>query len=415
MRVTTRRRVAAILVGGPASVAATLALAGPAAGRSAPPPVSVMVETAGTTAPAYRIAVRNDTDRPVTTTVRQELPRGAPPTAVSGDGQVRPAIAGERSAPAEVTWQVQLPARGMTMLSTTLAARRPGTTVSAPTCAFADAGSQAYDCTTATWVAPRAPAGAGRPLWRREAVVVPSAALLLVGVAMGLVVRRGRRRYAQMRRARVTPGDAAAAPRSGPPPQPSPPTAAPSGRTRSSPPQWGVRRTKPATALVVGLAAAGLTVTLALSGWTGSEKVAGMNPNTRPTNGAWLGRTAIGTLGTSLREAAFEFTVYRLACGAAGDGATRTCLVTVDLRNFSGTEQSWHAGMQRMYLPSGNWVSADTSGTRAANSGQDPFADPVPAGDRRLVALAFPVPAREPPVRIELRSGAFSAGVSVPV
>ncbi|HEX7744632.1 MAG TPA: hypothetical protein VF462_05145 [Micromonosporaceae bacterium] len=418
MRVTTRRGFAVLLAGGPATVAAMLALAGPAAAQSAPPPVSVMIETAGTTAPAYRIAVRNDTDRPVTTTVRQQLPRGAPPTAVSDGGEVRPAVAGDRSAPAEVTWQVSLPARGMTMLSTTLAARPPGSTVTAPTCAFDDAGSQAYDCTAATWVAPRAPVRPGQPLWRQELVLVPSAAMLLVGVAVGLVVRRGRRRYAQVRRSPGTagngavPGSGASGPPRSAPPRSAPPSAGPSRPARSSPPQWGVRPTKPATALVVGLAAAGLAVTLALTGWTGTEQVAGMNPNTRPTNGAWIGRTATGALGASLQEAAFDMTVYRLVCDPS-DGATRTCLATVYLHNRGGTEQRWHAGMQRIYLPSGNWVSADDSATRAANRGQDPFADPVPPGDSRLVALAFSVPAREQPVRIELRSGAFSAGVSV--
>jgi hypothetical protein len=412
MRVTTRRRVAITLMTGPATVATTIALAGPAAARSAPPPVSVMVETAGTVAPAYRIAVRNDTDRPVTTTVRQELPRGVPPTSVSGGGDVRPSVAGDRSAPAEVTWQVSLPPRGMTMLSTTLAARPPGATVTAPTCAFADAGSQAYDCTAATWAAPRAPAAAGPPLWRREAFLAGSAAMLLVGVAGALMIRRGRRRYAQARRSRVGAGDGKAS-ASAPAPSSTPPGIGPP--VRSSPPQWGVRRTKPATALVVGLAAAVLTITLALTGWTGGERVAGINPNTRPTNGAWLGRTATGVLGANLQEVAFDFTVYRFVCDAAGDGSSRTCLATVHLRNRSGIEQSWHAGMQRIYLPGGNWVSADEADTRTANRGHDPFADPLPPNGSQLVALAFSLPSGEPPVRIELRSGAFSAGVSVAV
>jgi hypothetical protein len=71
--------------------------------------------------------------------------------------------------------------------------------------------------------------------------------------------------------------------------------------------------------------------------------------------------------------------------------------------------------MQRIYLPNGTWVSADGDATRAANGGRDQFQAPVPAGDRRLATLAFTMPAAEPPVRLELRSGAFSAGVSVPV
>jgi hypothetical protein len=117
----------------------------------------------------------------------------------------------------------------------------------------------------------------------------------------------------------------------------------------------------------------------------------------------------------TLKEAAFEFTVYRLACDSEGTAKTRTCLVTVDLRNASGAEELWHAGMQRIYLPNGTWVSANEDLTRNANGGRDLFTDPVTVGERRLATLAFIVPAREPPVRLELRSGAFSAGVSVPM
>jgi hypothetical protein len=410
MRETTRRRAlsafsvaATTALATPVALATFLAPAPPAAAESAPAPVSIMVETSGTAAPAYRIAVRNDTDRPVTTTVRQGLPRGTPPTAVSGGGDVRPTVAGDRAGPPEVIWQVQLPARGMTMLGTTLAARPPGSTVTAPACAYAS-DSQAYDCAAATWVAPPAPVAHTRPWWQRETVLVGVAAALLVGLAAARF-RRGMRQWRAHRR-KTRPADES---------KPVAPPAHPDAARRRSPPHWGVRPTKPATALVVGIAVALLTVTLALSGVTGGQKVTAMNPNARPTSGAWLGRTMNGDLGTTLKEAAFEFTVYRLACNSAGMAKTRTCLVTVELRNVSGSEQLWHAGMQRIYLPNGTWVSADDDATRAANGGRDLFADPIPAGDRRLVALAFTVPTAEPPVRLELRSGAFSAGVSVPV
>lgn len=412
MRKTTRRPALTAFSGAATAaivafvaLAAFLALAPPVAAQRAPAPVSVMVETSGTAAPAYRIAVRNDTDQAVTATVRQALPRGTPPpTAVSGGGDVRPAVVGDRAAPAEVTWQVRLPARGMTMLGTTLAARPPGSTVTAPACAFAD-DTQAYDCASATWAAPPAPATNARPWWQREALLVGGAVALLIGLAAALFRRGVRQWRAQRRRTRPAddPESAAA------------PPAHPDAARRQSPPQWGVRPTKPATALVVGIAVALLTVTLALSGVTGGQKVTAMNPNARPTSGAWLGRTMNGQLGTTLKEAAFEFTVYRLACESAGTAKTRTCLVTVDLHNVSGSEQLWHAGMQRIYLPNRNWVSADDDATRAANGGRDLFAKPIPAGDRWLVTLAFTVPAAEPPVRLELRSGAFSAGVSVPV
>jgi hypothetical protein len=400
---TTRRRT--LLASCVAATTTLVAVAAffaphPSAAQTTSAPVSVMVETSGTHAPAYRIAVRNDTDRPMITTVRQELPRGTPPTAVSGGGDVQPALAGDRTAPTEVTWQVQLPARGMRMLGTTLAARPPAATVTAPACAYAE-DSQAYDCATATWIGPPAPAPNVTLWWQRDWLLVGVAMVLLLGLA-AVLFRRGLRRW-RVQREKSRPAEPAAEP------------ITPAAARRRSPAQWGVRPTKPATALVVGVAVALLTVTLALSGITGGQKVTAMNPYARPTSGAWLGRTMNGELGTTLKEAAFEFTVYRLACQPANGAKTRTCLVTVGLQNVSGSTQLWHAGMQRIYLPNRNWVSADDDATLAANGGRDVFADPIPADGRRLVTLAFTVPTAEPPVRLELRSGAFSAGVSVPV
>lgn len=391
MPLSTRQRAVAAAVLGCLSV-----LVAPGArAEAAPPPVSLAVESGGVGSPAYRIAVRNDTNQPVATTVRQELPRGTPPTAVSGGGRVSPSSSGGQAAGTEVTWQLQLPARGQAMLSTTLAAAPPGSAVTAPACAFMGGGNQAYDCATATWVGAAAPVEAGPPLWQRPEVVGAAAAALLVLIAVGLWWRRMRRRYAQVRRPVV------------------PATGGPPGMYRSGLAQWGVRRRDPPPWLVVGLAAVLLAGTLAGAGWIGATRVTAIQPNAQSTSGAWVGQGAAGKLGSTLREAAFEFTVYRLACQPGRASAARQCLATVGVRNLANTEQPWYGGLQRAYLPSGSWVSADEGATRAANNGRDLFADPIPAGERRLVALAFTVPGGTPPARIELRSAVFSAGVSV--
>lgn len=120
-----------------------------------------------------------------------------------------------------------------------------------------------------------------------------------------------------------------------------------------------------------------------------------------------------GTVGVPLRESAFEFTVYRVACDP-GSGARR-CQATVGLRNVSPEQQSWHGRLQRAYLSDGNFVSTDEQATRMANQGRDVFAQPVAAGTRMVLPLVFTVIGREPPTQLELRSGVFSAGVRVDV
>ncbi|ASW53962.1 hypothetical protein [Plantactinospora sp. KBS50] len=69
--------------------------------------------------------------------------------------------------------------------------------------------------------------------------------------------------------------------------------------------------------------------------------------------------------------------------------------------------------MQRLYLPDGNWVSADEAATRAANRNTDQFADPIPPGERLLVPLVFPTTGTTRPTAVELRSSVFSAGARV--
>ncbi|WP_422770919.1 hypothetical protein ACN28C_30405 [Plantactinospora sp. WMMC1484] len=184
-------------------------------------------------------------------------------------------------------------------------------------------------------------------------------------------------------------------------PTPHPATTYRPPRRRPRPPAWAAVGT--AALLAVALAA--------LTAWTGSSQVSAINGDRQPSSGAWVGRTVAGPVGTSLRESAFEFTVYRLACPPAPGG----CQAIVGLRNLTDRSQQWHGTLQRAYLPNGDWVGADVPATQIANAGKDPFADPVPAGERVVTPLVFAPTGGAAPTRIELRSAVFSAGVSVDV
>ncbi|RLP92306.1 hypothetical protein EAD89_09060 [Micromonospora sp. BL4] len=375
--------------------------------KTIPPPVTVAVAPESSPAPRYRIQVRNVGNSPVDTTVRQELPPGASATSISSGGRATRA----GGSTAEVTWRLRLPAHSSTTLGTALAATAPGQAMTAPACAFTSDGSRPYDCATATWQAAAAPAAevTEAPPWRRIPVLLAGLAVLLLlcaGVFWVWRRRRGRRVTAAALAADRGPDDG----RGTIYPRPSAPSPATRRRT---PPVW----------LLVGAAVVVLAGVLGAAGWTATRRVASIDTQKQPTSGAWMGTAVSGPVGVPLRESAFEFTVYRVSCGAAGsarpaDGGTasaagRRCQATVGVRNVTGDLQPWHGELQRAYLPGGRWVSTDEPATRAANLGRDVFADPVAAGSRVVLPLVFTVDGRDPPRQLELRSGVFSAGVRV--
>ncbi|MER7456223.1 hypothetical protein [Micromonospora sp. NPDC126480] len=354
------------------------------------PPVSVRVAPENTPAPRYRIQVRNDGNRPVSTTVRQELPPGTSPTAITDGG--RASRAGGQDV-TEVTWNLRLPARSTTTLGTAITAA-PGRPLTAPACAFATDGDRPYDCATATWQAAAAPTARAEepPVWRRPAALLAGLGGVAAIAAGGLWAWRHRRR-------------------------PRPLAADPGGRgtlyPRPAVPGVPPRRRRPSTWLIVPVAVVVLASTVGTAAWTATRKVAGVDTDSRPTSGAWVGGGVIGGVGEPLREAAFEFTVYRVAC-EPGRGA-RQCAATVGVRNLTPEQQSWHGRLQRAYLADGNFVSTDEQATRRANQGRDVFAQPMAGGSRMVLPLVFTVHGKEPPTQLELRSGVFSAGVRVDV
>ncbi|TCB95554.1 hypothetical protein E0H26_19015 [Micromonospora zingiberis] len=355
------------------------------------PKVSVAVAPSSTAQPGYRIEVRNAGNAPVDTTVRQELPQGVSATAISAGGrEVRPG----GSTATEVTWRLKLPPRSTTKLDTTLTVGAAQQPVTAPACAFAVDGRQPYDCATATWTAPDAAAAQPEPSgWRSQApALLAGAAVLLV---LGLVAFvTWRRRRPPVAAALASDGPGRVYPR---PAAPRPPA------RRRTPPVW----------LVVPVAATVLAATVGTAAWTATRRVAAIDTDSQPTNGAWKGTGVSGGLGVPLREDAFEFTVYRMVCDP-GRGA-RQCQATVGVRNLTPEHQNWHGKLQRAYLADGNWVTTDEQATRRANQGRDVFAEPMAAGSRLVLPLVFTVNGGEAPQRLELRSGVFSAGVRVDV
>ncbi|WP_431942163.1 hypothetical protein [Micromonospora marina] len=414
---------------------------GPAPVRPSMPPVSVAVGASGTPAPGYRIEVRNAGSAPVDTMVRQELPSGSRATTVTGGGRTsRPA----GTSAGEVTWRLRLPAKSTTTLHTALSIPGPGRSVTAPTCVYGSDGTRPYDCATATWVgAATAPAAqvTAAPAWRRPPVLLAAFTALLVvtaGVVWWAVWRRRRRTAATPTGTPGggamptgtpgggvpglgTPGGAGAG--QGGPGNGTPGRNGPTERgtvyPRTAVPSPASRRRRPPVWLVVGVAAAVLAGVVGAAAWSATQRVAAMDTTKQPTSGAWVGSSVTGALGQPLRETAFEFTVYRVSCAAGvlppAPGGGRPCLATIGVRNLTNEDQTWHGQLQRAYLPSGNWVAADEDATRVANLGRDVFSQPVAAGRRVLLPLVFTMRGDEPPKRLELRSGVFSAGVRVDV
>ncbi|WFE49876.1 hypothetical protein [Micromonospora sp. WMMD1155] len=377
---------------------------------SAPPQqVTVAVAPENSPAPRYRIHVRNVGNAPVETTVRQELPPGSSPTAISGGG--RSTRAGGSTS--EVTWRLRLPAHSSTTLGTAFAATAPGQPLTAPACAFTSDGTRPYDCATATWKAAAAPPAevTEAPPWRRYPVLLAGlAVLLLISAALVWVWRRRRGRGRRVTAAALAGGGGPTGGRGTIYPRPATPGPT---RRRRTPPVW----------LLVGAAVAVLAGVVGTAGWTATRQVSQIDTQKQPTSGAWMGTGVTGPVGVPLRESAFEFTVYRMTCGAPGsagktDGGAapangRRCQATVGVRNVTGDHQPWHSQLQRAYLPGGRWVTTDEPATRAANLGRDVFAAPMAAGTRMVLPLVFTVDGRDPPRQLELRSGVFSAGVRV--
>ncbi|MFY1633377.1 hypothetical protein ACN27F_08875 [Solwaraspora sp. WMMB335] len=372
-----------VLAGGWSSLDPPAGRAQPVVHGSEQELVAVAINDVGQSAPTYQIEAVNRTAAPVDVTLRLGVPSDASVATVGSGGQV---------AQTEITWQLSLPGNGA---ATVNASFRPGGSTAAqtfPVCAYERDTARPYDCAAARWTPSAGLEPTDRSWWQRPSMPLLAGLSALVVVTM---IGYGWRRRLQERRVDRRRIVTAAGRRIRTPATPPPST-----------PRW-----RPGTPVVLGLLCAmlaGLAVASVQAATYGSQLLD--RANQAPSG--WIGDAPSGGFGVLLTESAFEFTVYRLACVPAGE-QVRRCLATVAVRNRSDAEQFWYAPLQRAHLPTGDWVGVDEKATREENGGRDIFADPLPAGARLLVPLAFSLRGELVPQRLELRSGAFSAGVTV--
>jgi hypothetical protein len=368
-------------------LAACLApFAAPASASANPTPeaVTIAVASSGTVSPEYRVEVHNETQSPVDVTVRQVVPHGTAVQAVSTGG---------RADAAEVTWQLQLPAHATEPLATSLTPTPTAAPVVVPACAYHRDGRLPYDCAAASWALPPPPPAPEPSPWRWQLIAIlagVAALLILAGLRWWLRRRRNRRTPRPM------PGQAATSSTAGPA----------QAVRRRDPPVWRVVGL--AVVLLVALTALGVRAAAVAFNVIGKKASAALQEGR-----GWIGEPTVGPLGATLREAAFEFAVYRFSCQSGTAEPSRRCIATVGVHNVSAESQPWYSMLQRAYLPGGTWVSADEAATTDVNGGIDLFSAPLPPGADMLVPVAFTVPSNAQPDRIELRSGVFSAGVTV--
>ena len=347
-------------------------LTGVLVGAPTPPAgVSVSVSSSGRNTAVYRVEVRNDASDAAELVVRQSVPRGVAVTATNPEATVTDS---------EVTWRVPVGGRQTRAMSATFqpdpaVVRDPPGVLAGGACVYGAQNDETgpADCAGTTWQA-SGPSAASPPWWRHW--LLPLAfAFLALGV-LAVILRR-----------RAGPAPSTALPRRRP--------------SRRSPPMWTVLAL--AVVLLVGggaaVAAAAVPRLAAITGTSGS-----------PEDG-WIGPVTVGEIGEELRENAFAFTAYRVAC-SGGTGGVR-CAADVGVRNPSAAADRWHPAMQRVRFGD-DFVTVDEAATAAAN-GRDVFAEPLAPGGQRVARLWFTLPARARADVLELRSGAFANGVRVDI
>ena len=347
-------------------------LTGVLVGAPAPPAgVSVSVSSSGQDTAVYRVEVRNDAPGAADLVVRQSVPRGVAVTATNPEATV---------SDSEITWRLPLGGRQTRAMSATFqpdpaVVRDPPGVLAGGACVYGDPGGAPADCAATTWQA-SGPSAASPPWWRHW--LLPLAfAFLALGV-LAVILRR----------------------RAGPASAPGPESAR-RRPPRRSPPMWTVLAL--AVMLLVGggaaVAAAAVPRLAAITGTSGT-----------PEEG-WIGPVTVGEIGEELRENAFAFTAYRVAC-SRGSGGVR-CAADVGVRNPSAAADRWYPAMQRMRAGD-EFVTVDEAATTADN-GRDVFAEPLAPGEQRVARLWFTLPTGARADLLELRSGAFANGVRVDV
>jgi hypothetical protein len=312
---------------------------------------------------SYLISIRNSADVPANLVVVQRFAGRPSSLTASGDGKVEGGI---------VSWSLQIPPHELSRVSTDAAFASDAPTQST-VCLANPVTSQVVDCAAGDLGPVALAARHFRPQWT---VLI---GIVLIGIGLTFLT------YAAV---------------------------------RWHPRWWPVLRDwlwRRRNALAV--VGSGLAVFAIVAG--GFLVVAGRaqpflatEAGTSGQGAGWAGEQHTLEFGRPATSQQAEFTLYQWSCVRQADVAA-LCVAAVAVRNVSQGSVSWAARMQRLVDRSGHWFEPDTETTLIANGGVDPFATPLKAGERRFAMLAFRPQDPGALTRLELREGAFAAGVSL--
>lgn len=349
------------------STAVLVSLAGsPALAEEAPQPsYPIQIEAAhGPGGVHYLINVRNNTETPASLVVVQRFAAVPANLTASGEGQVENSSA---------TWTLEIAPKDLNRVSSEAAFGR-GVNALTTVCLTTLDPQQVVDCAAGD-LAPAAKAAQQRgPVWTVAAI-----GFVLAGMGLMYFAYTALRKRASWWAAAV---------------------------------RWAVPRRNMLAVVgsmvaLLALAAGGFLV-LAVKAKPFLDAQAGTNK----ANIGWAGEPRSLELGVPVTSRQAEFTVYQWSCASHEDGS-HTCVATVAARNTTETPVPWISRMQRLSQGKDEWILPDIEATNAANGGNDPFDAPLAAKERRFASIVYRPSNPAGLTRLELREGAFSAGVSL--
>jgi hypothetical protein len=335
---------------------------------TAPAPVVIDIQAAhGSTGVTYLINLQNNTEAAAPLVVLQRFAHAPASLAVSGEGKAEAGAA---------TWALEIPAKDLNRVSSEAVFGRKAPTLS--TVCVADAATQrVLDCASGDLPTATGSARKHRPVWT---VVIGA---VLAGVALTALI------YAGIR-----------------------------GRRRWWPAlvRWAEPRQSSLAVVGAGLAVL-ITAAIGFLAVAGSAKpFLAAQAGTAKENIGWAGDPSPIEVGRPGHSRQAEFTVYQWSCGtpaATQAEAAPLCTATIAIRNVTKGQIGWVSRMQRLQQKPEGWLEPDIEATVAANGGIDPFAAPLNAGERRFASLVYKPQDPATLTRLELREGAFAAGVSL--
>jgi hypothetical protein len=129
------------------------------------------------------------------------------------------------------------------------------------------------------------------------------------------------------------------------------------------------------------------------------------------------------TIGQSVRDGQFEFSVAAVSCGKAtidngwlhATAKGRYCVVELTVRNIGDEARRFADGAQKAFGPGGVVYAADTGAGVVANGNGQGIWEVVNPGVSMSVKVVYDVPAGASLVSLELHDSGLSGGVTVRV